>query len=98
MPTARALSTTGSPSLTVTVVNRSTNLGATTSSLSITFKLHWKEVSPALLRATQVTTPPSTLLTLVIMRAWLPDSLTRILWVASSLTWRPLMYHATWNR
>lgn len=40
VPTALALRTTGSPSLTLTVVNLSTNLGATTNSFSITFNLH----------------------------------------------------------
>lgn len=40
VPTALALRTTGSPSFTWTVVKRSTNLGATTCSFSITFKLH----------------------------------------------------------
>jgi len=40
VPTALALRTTGSPSFTWTVVKLSTNLGATTCSFSITFKLH----------------------------------------------------------
>lgn len=40
VPTALALKDTGSPSFTVTVVNRSTNFGAITSSFSMTFRLH----------------------------------------------------------
>lgn len=55
----------------------------------------WKEVSPDLLRAMQEMTPASERLTFVIIRAWLPDSLTRILWVASSDTWRPLINQCT---
>ena len=95
VPTARAMKTTGSPSFTFVVVNRSTNFGATTCSFSITFKLHWNEVSPALFLATQVTTPASARLTFVIISELLPDSFTRILWVRSLATCWPFMYHVT---
>lgn len=46
VPTALTLSVTGSPSLTVSEENLSTNLGATTNSFSITFSVHYRHVKP----------------------------------------------------
>uniref|UniRef100_A0A182QG61 Uncharacterized protein n=1 Tax=Anopheles farauti TaxID=69004 RepID=A0A182QG61_9DIPT len=57
VPIARANNRTGSPSFTFTVVNRSTNFGATTCSRSHTTSLAWAATSPLLLRATHVTMP-----------------------------------------
>ena len=93
--TALAVKVTGSPSFMVVVVKRSTNFGATICSFSITFRLHWKDVSPPLFLATQVTTPLSDLLTFVIMRELLPVSFTKILCVVSLVTGYPLMYQVT---
>lgn len=95
VPTARAIKTTGSPSFTLVVTKRSTNFGAITCSFSITFKLHWQEVSPALFRATHVTTPASERFTFVIINELLPDSFTRILWVMSFATCWPFIYQVT---
>lgn len=61
----------------------------------MTCKFTLNVASPLLFLATQVYVPASVLLVDVIIKAWTPPSLTKSLWVESSMTWLPLMNHDT---